>query len=167
MNVNENSPRTDSRLQRIKKTSRVLQSVFLLYFGLFPLVLLAEHFRELEGFGTLRAIPVGLKIYAGLCAIIYMLAGMTFSRLLELYEKGIFYAAQNILQIRRLGKLAIYYGLVCGWRTLMDNHTVEFPVLLPLNILLSPWLILGGVILIIAWVTDEGRKIQEEQQLTV
>jgi hypothetical protein len=41
-----------------------------------------------------------------------------------------------------------------------------FPIL-PLDILLSPCFIVGLLIVIIARVMDEGRKIQEEQELTV
>jgi hypothetical protein len=31
----------------------------------------------------------------------------------------------------------------------------------------SPWIVVGGAIYIVAWIMDEGRKIQEEQELTV
>jgi hypothetical protein len=38
---------------------------------------------------------------------------------------------------------------------------------LPMDMLFSPWLIAGCLTIIIAWVMDEGQKIQVEQELTV
>ena len=163
MNANETSPKANARLNRIKKTSRILQSVFLIYFGMFPLLLMVGHFQS---FGSLAAIPTGLKTYEALHISVWLLAAIAITRLLELYEKGIIFGAQTVSLIRRLGILAIFYGVITACRPIFEKHEIEFPIL-PLNLLLSPWLIAGGLTIIIAWIMDEGRKIQEEQELTV
>jgi Protein of unknown function (DUF2975) len=171
MNTNEISPKAGSRLQRIKRTSRILQSVFLIYFGMFGLVLLVGHIKTPimvggQSFGTLAEVPAELKIYEALRYSILLLAAIAISRLLEFYEKGIIFAAGTVSQIRRLGQLAVLYGVITACLPVFETHKIEFPVL-PLNILLSPWLIVGCLTIIIAWIMDEGRKIQEEQELTV
>jgi hypothetical protein len=163
MNATEISPKANARLSHIKKTSRILQSIFLIYFGMFPLLLMVRCFQS---FGSLAAIPTGLKAYEALHFSVWLLAAIAITRLLELYEKGIILGAQNVSHIRRLGILAIFYGVITACRPIFEKHEIEFPIL-PLNILLSPWLIAGGLTIIIAWIMDEGRKIQEEQELTV
>jgi hypothetical protein len=166
MNTPKLNPADSARLHRIQKTSRLLQSGFLIYFGLVPLVLVAVQAQTPEGFHPLAAVPAALKIYTGLRCAVYLLAAVAFSRLLELYEKGIIFDGQNVAHIHRLGTLAIFYGALTACRPIFETGRIEFPTL-PLNVLCSPWLIMGCFLLIIAWVMDEGRKIREEQELTV
>jgi hypothetical protein len=171
MHANEISPKVGGRLQRIKRTSRILQSVFLIYFGMFGLFLLVGHIKTpitvgSQNFESLAKIPAELKIYEAFRCAIFLLAAIAVSRLLEFYEKGIIFAAGTVSQIRRLGQLAVLYGVITACLPVFETHKIEFPTL-PLNILLSPWLIVGSLTIIIAWVMDEGQKIQEEQELTV
>lgn len=133
---------------------------------MFPLFLIVEHAHSFQSFDSLATIPTELKIYTAFRMTIFLLAAIAFSRLLELYEKGIIFAVKNVSQIRRLGTLAIFYGVLTACRPIFEKHEIEFQTL-PLNILLSPWVIMGCFIIIIAWIMDEGRKIQEEQELTV
>jgi membrane protease YdiL (CAAX protease family) len=172
-NMNEKviSAETNPRFSRIKKLSRFLKILFWIYFVVLGLVLTAGHVKipaqaGEQAFSSLRDIPSGLKIYEAFRYSLYLLAVIVFYRLLNLYEKGIILSAENVSHIRRLGELAVFYGAFTACRSVFVNHQIEFPTL-PVNFLLSPWLIVGCLIVIVAWVMDEGRKIQEEQALTV
>ena len=83
-------------------------------------------------------------------------AGVLFA-LFRLYGQGILFAAKNVNYIRFLG-----YWLMLDWvidyqmqATLHDMALSMTPVFV------------GLLIIFVAWIMDEGRKIQEEQDLTV
>jgi hypothetical protein len=171
MNEKIISAKTNPRFSRIKKLSHFLKILFWVYFVILGLVLTVGHIKISnqageQAFSSLRAIPTELKIYEALRYSLYLLAVIVFYRLLNLYEKGIIFSAENVSHIRRLGELAVFYGVITACRSVFVSHQIEFPTM-PVNILLSPWLIVGCLTIIIAWVMDEGRKIQEEQALTV
>ena len=78
------------------------------------------------------------------------------SCLLHLYEKGIFFTAKNVNYIRFFG-----YYLIINW-------VVDYQLQGLLRMELTTTSLLTGLLVIfIAWIMDEGRKIQEEQALTV
>jgi hypothetical protein len=175
MNANVITPTANPRLNRIKKLSRFLKMVSLLFVLLCFVVLgvalagadVNLHFQAGgQNFSSLREIPAELIIYEAFRCLLFLLAFIAFYRLLNLYEKGIIFSAKNVLQIRRLGVLAVFYGVITACLPIFADHRIEIP-LLPLNILFSPWLFVGCLTLVIAWVMDEGRKIQEEGELTV
>ncbi|MGD0253824.1 MAG: hypothetical protein ABSC01_14150 [Verrucomicrobiota bacterium] len=171
MNANDNPSKANSRLSRIKKLSRFLKAVFLIYFVVLGLVLVAGHVKTPiqvgdQNFSSPREIPAELKIYEALRCSLYLLAAIAFYRLLNLYENGIIFGAGNVSQIRQLGILAIFYGVITACRPIFAEHVIMFPKL-PMDMLFSPWLIAGCLTIIIAWVMDEGQKIQVEQELTV
>ncbi len=166
MNSIEHPPKTNARLTRIKRTSRILPSAFLFYFGMFPLVRLSEEARHFDTLRAFLSIPTKLKIYGALCFLAWLPAMIAITRLLECYEKGNLFGAKNVSYIRQLGILAISFGVISASRPIFEKYAVELPILM-LNILVSPWLIAGFLTIIIAWVMDEGRKVQEEQELTV
>jgi hypothetical protein len=83
-------------------------------------------------------------------------AGVLFA-LFGLYGQGVLFAAKNVNYIRFLG-----YWLIIDWviddqmqGTLHDVALSTTPVFV------------GLLVIFIAWIMDEGRKIQEEQALTV
>jgi len=80
-----------------------------------------------------------------------------FDRLFRLYGKGILFSARNINYIRFLG-----YYLILDW-------VVDYQMQGELHdlMLITTQLYIGFLIIFIAWIMDEGRKIQEEQELTV
>jgi hypothetical protein len=82
--------------------------------------------------------------------------GVVFS-LFGLYRKGQLFTARAVLHIRSLG-----YFLIINWAfddqmqsTLRDMNLSTVPILI------------GLLIIFVSWIMDEGRKIQEEQELTV
>ena len=77
--------------------------------------------------------------------------------LFRLYEKGILFSAKNVRYLRFLG-----YYLMIDWVIdyLMQGQLQD------MDLSTTP-LFSGFLIIFIAWIMDEGRKIQEEQELTV
>ena len=173
MNPNEIPPNANPRLSRIKKLSHCLKLLFLLYAGLLGLLLLFGEVKTPirigeQSFNSLQEIPMGLKIYEAIRGATYLLGAIAIYRLLNLYEKGIIFSAENVLYIRRLGKLAVFFSVLTTCRTFFETLQIRIAIpILPLNILTSPWFVVGCLTIVIAWVMDEGRKIQEEQTLTV
>jgi len=100
-----------------------------------------------------RTILVWWSVKTGWMLFFY---GVMFS-LFRLYQKGILFSAKNIRYIHSLacfliGNWAIDYQLQS---TLQDMDLSTTP------------LFVAFLIIFIAWIMDEGRKIQEEQELTV
>ena len=78
-------------------------------------------------------------------------------RLFRLYARGTLFSAKNVTCIRFLG-----WWLIIDW--LIDY---QMQGLLKDMALSSTPVFIGFLIIFIAWIMDEGRKIQEEQELTV
>jgi len=85
------------------------------------------------------------------------LAGFVLLRLFWLYSSGIIFSKKNITCIRVQG-----YCLIIS--TFIDLEMQQF--IHASSVSLTP-IIYGLLIIFIAWIMDEGRKIQEEQELTV
>jgi len=84
-------------------------------------------------------------------------AGAMLLRLFWLYGNGILFTAKNVNCIRFLG-----YWLIIDW--FIDY---QMQSLLRDMDLSTTSIFLGLFIIFFAWIMDEGRKIQEEQELTV
>jgi hypothetical protein len=82
---------------------------------------------------------------------------LVLNRLFKLYELNRFFAADNVRYIKILGLVVAGDGLIQTILELLSSHGT-----LCLN-----EMFFGGLIVLIAWIMDEGRKIQEEQELTV
>jgi hypothetical protein len=91
-------------------------------------------------------------------------------KLFGLYARGSLFTAEVVDCIRRIGGLFFFVTLavfLCRW---LLPHPANSPPWLELvnsifNVVVG-WFS-GFLILFIAWIMDEGRKIQEEQALTV
>ena len=178
MNANKNAPKANTRLRRIKNLSRLLKGLFFAYFVAVGLFFTYARIAPMLGgppnsdtFYKWVNESAGSKLYDALGTSILLLAFIAFYRLLNLFEKAVIFSAENTSQIRRLGLLAIAYALLhaCSPMFTPNEHTFSVASTLCyfLNFSLSPFLLAGGFIVIIAWIMDEGRKIQEEQELTV
>jgi hypothetical protein len=101
------------------------------------------------------------------------------SRLFLLYERGDFFKTGNIRCFKFFGLIVIGLWLSQMILELMAHHNNlngNGPVEKGLIIIIGPYradlamffgLVYGVLIVFIAWIMDEGRKIQEEQELTV
>ena len=77
--------------------------------------------------------------------------------LFGLYRRGILFSAKNIQHIRSLG-----YYLIGDWG--LDSQLQS--TVRDVQLSSTPFFI-GMLIIFVSWIMDEGRKIQEEQELTV
>jgi hypothetical protein len=191
MNANEISPKANPRLKRIKTISQFLKIFFLLYLvcsGLensLSYILVGFRMGMWSWFilgptnaYLLQTSMIGVLIVLVATAL-FLATVVSCYQLLNLYEKGIVFSATNVQLLGRIGYLAFGYGLInlleralVGMHHIYDApHTPDsvWPVIM-LGVqacLSSPWLIGGFFVMIISQIMDEGRKIQEEQALTV
>jgi hypothetical protein len=174
MNATETALKTPSRQRRIKIASRIFRVLILASLVLpmlFAIVLLSGWVGALPDRTTLMLSPhqiykwpfeiPGPVLALALARLgLYGFCVLVLNNLFRLYERGIFFSAKNVNYIRFLG-----YYLMIDWVVvyLLDVSpqggevvTVTFTKIF-----------VGFLIIFIAWIMDEGRKIQEEQELTV
>jgi Protein of unknown function (DUF2975) len=180
MNANEISPKANARMNRIKIVSRIfrtligISAVMLLLISLWALmdsVLVLLGCNVVPGQSMTAkltfspnqtyplpyhmSLPVLLLGTLHLCLI--GLGLIILNRLFKLYERSSFFAVGNVRFIKILGLVVTGDGLIQTILELLSPHgSLEFDKLF-----------LGGMIILIAWIMDEGRKIREEQELTV
>ena len=86
-----------------------------------------------------------------------LFAAAAMLRLFWLYGKGIFFSAKNVSCLRFLGYYVIVEWFI-DYQMQGTQHDVSMSI--------TP-IFVGFFIIFFAWIMDEGRKIQEEQELTV
>jgi hypothetical protein len=106
--------------------------------------------------------------------VILVMALIGLKRLFTLYEKGIYFQAENVAIFRLLGRLAFWSVLadVFDNTVIVLARTINNP---PGQQMLSigfssdhlKLMVVAVIIMIIGMVIDEGRKIHDEMQLTV
>jgi hypothetical protein len=174
MNANEIAPKakpTTASL-RVVKISRTLKAMLLIYFFVLPLFVVAMSGKTLtwgtggQIYSSFSAVPTGGKIICVLSASIDLLAMVVFYRLLNLYEKGIFFSSQNVRLFRALGYLAFSEGLIGLVSPVVSSGLLNFSSLL-FTALGSPWIVGGLFGIMISFIMDEGCKMREEQELIV
>ena len=183
MDADKIALRVNFRLTRIKLVSRIAQ-VIIFCFLVFTIWLLLQGtlslFRE-HDFGLLWRETLSYTSMIVLCVWYWELA-----QLFRFFARGLIFATQTIRCLKVLGLLC-----VIGWAVKIAAHLVfqnyPFPPFHPspgLRVVKHVYqmgffsfdfgtgidfglLLAGVVIVLIAWIMDEGRKIQEEQALTV
>ncbi|MGA2871827.1 MAG: DUF2975 domain-containing protein [Verrucomicrobiota bacterium] len=91
-------------------------------------------------------------------------------KLFALYSRGDFFTAEVVHSLRRIGVMFFFVTLAGALLAEFMPHTIQHSVggEIANSILnVGNGLFVGFLILFIAWVMDEGRRIQEEQALTV
>jgi hypothetical protein len=176
MNAAEIAPKTgNARLNRIQKISRRLKVCVLLYFVV-PLGLIALNLKSVHvasgmvsifdhPYASVSDIPAPMYVLYAIGTGLYLLGAISFYRLLNLYEKGVIFSEANVREMKRLGTYLAVYGIVA-----VTADAIYIGGISPLTLVgfvASPWIVGGGAINLVAWIMDEGRKIQEEQELTV
>ena len=170
-------------MNRIKIVSRVLKILFPLYVvfrGTLPLGKTPDGFwvYNYGTYATLANVPLFVKLMVGLSIGLFLMAIITCYQLLNLCEKGIVFSARNVQLLGRIGCLTLGYGLLgvwgrvlfSAWRRWIGESPGSPWDLIPwgfCEFLISPCVIGGLFVAVISWIMDEGRKIQEEQELTV
>ncbi len=183
MNATEMTPKTPSRQRRIKIVSRIVRYVILgfLVFNLGYLLcarfLMQSPRVSLHNPGYLFTLVLTETI---LCFWYWKLA-----KLFQFYERGLIFATEAIRCMKTLGFLCVINWLfTSAWYVLGQIFPSPAPppgrimTFIPSSFRMDFFsinihgtnlglLLAGIVIVIIAWIMDEGRKIQEEQELTV
>ena len=191
MNANEIIPKNSARLQRIKTVSRIVRYIFA---GLFVLSVGAGLWMIIVNLPSPSRTAEGLW-HSVLNIMLTMVLGYWYwnlAKLFRFYECGLIFAAKTIHCIKTLGVLCAINWLLYFVLNIV-NRCFPMPLLPPLppgvkltaagSSVISSFrigffnfsidgfniglLLAGIIIVIIAWIMDEGRKIQEEQELTV
>jgi len=176
MNANDNSSKTDQRLNRVRKVIwvvRILIGLAVVCVVSFNLIFLSSiigwtdispgsiTIPPFSTYSSTRAIPASLLIL-GIIRVGFLFAGaFVLNRLLRSFASGSFFTAKNINCIKWLGCLVISDWVVVKFLQAFGSRT------LMLGFEDFAKLAIGFLIILIAWIMDEGRKIQEEQELTV
>jgi len=187
MNANEIAPKANLRLNRIKIVSRIVKYAILGFFvisiGVFLQLSLPTWHLE-----TMKMYPIWFG-FVNLPQVVLWVWYWKLARLFDFYERGLIFATATIRCIKKLGILCVVNWLLYTaydvWeRFVPSSHVQGGTIKLPkppvvehvfkmgfFNFSVAGisfgLLLAGAVIAIIAWIMDEGRKIQEEQELTV
>lgn len=190
MNANENSSKAGSRLNRIKIVSRIarLLAIGFLLFTIWFLLrvwifqgtpVLFDKFNAASAKATHQYplfLCVGILSLITpliLCAWYWKLA-----QLFHYYERGLVFTVKTIRCIKFLGLLCVInWMLVSTVRLLLQDQPSPSRPMCHIRMEFFSFdfgwgidfgpLLAGVIIILIAWIMDEGRKIQEEQELTV
>jgi Protein of unknown function (DUF2975) len=165
------------RLQRIQKASRFLKRIIWIYVWLLTSGLIIGTMRLArpvgrnkfgifgEYYASFSEVPLTILLLAAVAIVLTVLGLVAFYRLLSLYEQGVIFSPANAAQFRRLGVVAIGWGIVHICSGIFKNSGML--MFNPFEILASPGIYGGIFLLVVAWIMEEGSKIQEEQELTV
>jgi len=175
MNASETSPQANVsvRMQRIKRVTRILQwlisaeTIVVLVWVMICLIELVGgrvmpqgvqlYFAPGVVYSVPFSIPMVVLFLGGLRLALYLAGSLVLLWLLQRFEEGVFFTAQTVGYIKWLGWLLFGDWVVV--RLLEVTHGM-----LSLD---GQELIVCLVVVLIAWIMDEGRKIKEEQELTV
>jgi hypothetical protein len=193
MNANEIAPKTNLRMNRIRTVSRIAKWIvhaFLFYSIVFFLRLSSGPASFLKG-NDWRT------LFIVMFQVVLWFWYWKMARLFDFYKRGLIFAAETIRCIKFLGLLcAVGWMLMSINHFLLQKYPfpstqsmLDHLKTLPPGVTLREvsvthyqmgffsfdfgtgidfgMLLIGVVIVLIAWIMDEGRKIQEEQELTV
>ena len=152
MNANEISPKAnDVRLNRIKKVSYFFRIIFLTATGLGIVWTLTAIFE------CLMHHKLGHYLFVGF-TFTWTLGAWSAYKLCYLYSIGDLFTSKSIQSIKRIGYSCVFLGLQAPLSIRVAHFGMKDPFFVVFSCL---------IIIFIAWIMDEGRKIQEEQELPV
>ena len=175
MNANEITLKVNSLLNRIQKISSFLRIVFFVSAATFG-------FIGILGYGiTLAGVHPSLSFYMNLSSLGRAVECWFAYKLFSCYVRGDLFSPKAVRYIRWIGMFSLLMGIGNvfnqpnvlrhnGWYAHAHSSPWIIETLLYLEMVLFNLvhnLVPGFVIFSIAWIMDKGRKIQEEQQLTV
>lgn len=184
MNATAIAPKSANfSLKRIQTVSRTLKVLFILFLlgtvSCDPFWYAFIKWLPQGSYSKISDTPFLTVSEMGLSAGLLVMLVITFWRLLSLYETGTIFSARNVQLLRQFGYLTFGFGLLrvwgpginWAWRTWWETYSYsilgEFFLMVILGLISSPWIIGGVAVIMIARIMDEGRKIQDEQELTV
>ena len=174
MSEKQSAAKTNLRMSRIKRVIKVVRflissSIILgLVFGSLFLAALAGFslvpqgvkvsFSPLLTYSSPFKIPAFVLCLGFVRVALFLVGALILFWWLDLVEAGQFFVAQSVRHIKWLGYLVISDWAVTKILDAMAHSGVE---------LTFGKFLFGLLIVLFAWVMDEGRKIKEEQELTV
>lgn len=174
--------------ERIRRASRRLRYLLLVVFYSMPVInalvwLSMNSFPEdiysnMLPHYVIMPLPVYTRILGFLVVMIptgVAMAGLHYlMNLFKLYEKGEIFQPANVLCFRNLSWVLIWWFLagvihrsLLTLAITLHNPPGQRRISLDLSSADLTALLIGGVLAVIAWVMEEGRKLQEDQDLIV
>ena len=123
----------------------------------------------------LSALSLSLAFLVSLIPLGVALYGLfTLRALFKLYEKAVIFSAENVKCYRRLGYAFIAWVIANALFAPLISLVITFnnppgqrALVAQFGIMDATNLIIGAVILLISWVMNEGRKLEDDQAYTV
>lgn len=171
MNTNEMPSKGNRRMNRIQQVSGIFRTVFFAGVVLLVVGVLAQIPRIFVHASGARFEPV-ITAAAGIASAV--LAWFCY-KLFSLYSRGQLFSSKVVSCIRRIGYTYFLMAALAFFSQMISLHSGKgdlLPTAYHLDWAIYVWGLAGALfsaslIIFIAWVMDEGRKIQEEQELTV
>lgn len=174
--------------KRIQRASRRLRYLLMAVFWTMPIInafvwIFMNRFPEMMTSKMLPyfvhlPLPASARLMGFFVVMIPTGVAMTgtyhLTKLFELYEGGDIFKLSNVRRFKKLSRVLILWfvaGILC--RSLLSVAlTLHHPpgqrmITVGLSSADLTTLLLGLILAVIAWVMEEGRKLQEEQDLTV
>ncbi len=174
--------------ERIQRASRRLRGLLLTIVCLLPVInalvwLFINSFpemmyRKMLPYFVSMPLPVSARIMGFVVTMlptgIAMIGGYYLMRLFRLYEQGLIFRNSNVRCFKTLSRVLIWWfavGIV--HKSLLSIAlTLHHPpgqrmITVELGSPDLTALLLGAILAVIAWVMEEGRKLQEDQDFTV
>jgi hypothetical protein len=188
MNANVISPKANVRMNRIKIVSRIAR-LLVIGFLLFTIWFLLRAwifqgtpvlFDKSNAASAKAAYQYPLFLCVGILSMITPLILCVWywklAQLFHYYERGLIFTVKTIRCIKLLGLLCmINWMLVSTIHLLLQDQPSPNQPMYRMEFFSFDFgwgidfgpLLIGAIIVLVAWIMDEGRKIQEEQELTV
>lgn len=173
MNTNEISSKANSQINRIRKVSGIFRTIFFVIVILsilgaigviIPIFVAKGSPFEYEFIAT-DGMEISVGIWAWFCYKLFNLCslGDLFTSKVVFYIRRVGYAYFLMALMSFVSRIFAVHSATAGLSPTKINIEMIGSGLLTVLATLIP----GFLILFIAWIMDEGRKIQEEQELTV
>jgi hypothetical protein len=120
-------------------------------------------------------VSLSLAFLASLLPVSVAVYGLgTLRSLFKLYENGIMFSSDNVRYFHRLGYVCIAWVIANAVFTTLISAIITFgnppgerAIVAQFGTSDMANLIIGAIVLLISWVMDEGRKLEDEQAHTI
>ncbi|PKA44147.1 DUF2975 domain-containing protein [Rhizobium sullae] len=167
--------KTDDNLSRIRRVGRFFSALWGLMACIVPILIVAHWYLTLSPANTGNLAPHFLQLAVVLLAGGPLVLGLVhLRRLFVLFGEGEMFGIENVARIRKFGSALLLFGLTqLAYFPLSSLASAGFgsPGERTISISFSSGaavaLGVGFVVVVIAWVMEEARKLEEEQSHTV
>jgi len=174
--------------ERIQQASKRLHTLLLIIFWIMPVItavvwlfmnrLPETMYRNMLPYFVSVPLPLSARLMGFVVVMIptgVAMFGLYYlMRLFQLYEQGQIFRLDNVRCFKKLSRVLIWWfvaGIVhkslLSVALTLHNPPGQRMITLELGSPDLTALLVGGILAVIAWVMEEGRKLQEDQDLTV